>query len=198
MADIDKAITFEDQVELEVRDRSKEMEVEVDIEEENPDFEGFEEMDDGSIMFGAPTPPMEDTDFYANLAEDLDSSDLNSLVNDLMGNIDSDKESRSDWEKTYKEGLEYLGMKYEERSQPFEGASGVMHPLLAESVTQFQAQAYNELLPSQGPVKTQVIGMANAETEQQASRVQEFMNYQLMQVMKEYDSETDQMLFYLP
>ena len=89
-------------------------------------------------------------------------------------------------------------MKYEERSAPFEGASGVMHPLLAESVTQFQAQAYNEILPSQGPVKTQVIGMANPETEQQASRVQEFMNYQLMQVMKEYDPETDQMLFYLP
>ena len=169
MADIDKAITFEDQVELGVRDRSKEMEVEVDIEEENPDFEGFEEMDDGSIMFGDVTPPVENTDFYANLAEDLDSSDLSNVVNDLMGNIDSDKESRSDWEKTYKEGLEYLGMKYEERSQPFEGASGVMHPLLAESVTQFQAQAYNELLPSQGPVKTQVIGMANAETEQQAS-----------------------------
>ncbi len=198
MADIDKAITFEDQVELGVRDRSKEMEVEVDIEEENPDFEGFEEMDDGSIMFGAPTPPMEDTNFYSNLAEELDSSELNSVVNDLMNNIDSDKESRSDWEKTYKEGLEYLGMKYEERSQPFEGASGVMHPLLAESVTQFQAQAYNELLPSQGPVKTQVIGMANAEIEQQASRLQEFMNYQLMQVMKEYDPETDQMLFYLP
>ena len=198
MADIDKAITFEDQIELGVRDRSKEMEVEVDIEEENPDFEGFEEMDDGSIMFGDATPPVENTDFYANLAEDLDSSELSNVVNDLMSNIDSDKESRSDWEKTYKEGLEYLGMKYEERSQPFEGASGVMHPLLAESVTQFQAQAYNELLPSQGPVKTQVIGMANAETEQQASRVQEFMNYQLMQVMKEYDSETDQMLFYLP
>ena len=89
-------------------------------------------------------------------------------------------------------------MKYEERSQPFEGASGVMHPLLAESVTQFQAQAYNEILPSQGPVKAQVMGMATPEVEQQAARVQEFMNYQLMEVMKEYDPETDQMLFYLP
>ena len=106
MADIDKAITFEDQVELGVRDRSNEMEVEVDIEEENPDFEGFEEMEDGSIMFGdAPTPPMEDTDFYANLAEDIDSSELNSLMSDLMSSIDSDKDSRSDWEKTYKDGL---------------------------------------------------------------------------------------------
>ena len=105
MADVDKAITFEDQVELGVRDRSKEMEVEVDIKEENVDLEGFEEMDDGSIMFGAPTPPMEDTNFYSNLAENLDSSELTSVVNDLMGNIDSDKESRSDWEKTYKEDL---------------------------------------------------------------------------------------------
>ena len=198
MADVDKAITFEDQVELGVRDRSKEMEVEIDIEEENLDLNEFEEMDDGSIMFGAPTPPMDTTDFYANLAEELDSSELSTIKNDLMANVDSDKDSRSDWEKTYREGLEQLGMKYEERTQPFEGASGVMHPLLAESVTQFQAQAYNELLPSQGPVKTQVLGMTTAESEQQASRVQEFMNYQLMQVMKEYDSETDQMLFYLP
>ena len=198
MATTDKAITFDEQVDLKVRDRSKEMEVEVDIEESNPELDSFEQMEDGSIEFGAPLPPMDNTDFYANLADIIDDSDLNSLKNDLMGNIEADKESRSDWEKTYRNGLEYLGMKYEERSAPFEGASGVMHPLLAESVTQFQAQAYNELLPSQGPVKTQVLGMTTPETEQQASRVQEFMNYQLMQVMKEYDPETDQMLFYLP
>ena len=198
MADIDKAITFDEQVDLNVRDRSKSMEIEVDVTEENPDLDSFEQMEDGSIAFGEPTPPMEDTDFYANLADIMPDSDLNSLKNDLMSNIESDKDSRGDWEKTYREGLEYLGMKYEERSQPFEGASGVMHPLLSESVTQFQAQAYNELLPSQGPVKTQVLGMTTPETEQQAARVQEFMNYQLMQVMKEYDPETDQMLFYLP
>jgi hypothetical protein len=198
MADIDKAITFDEQVELNVRDRTKGMEIEVDITEENPDFESFEELEDGNIAFGEPMPQEEEIDFYENLAEVLDDSDLRSLKNDLMGSINSDKESRSDWEKTYRDGLEYLGMKYEERSRPFEGASGVMHPLLAESVTQFQAQAYNELLPSQGPVKTQVIGMTTPETEQQAARVQEFMNYQLMQVMREYDSETDQMLFYLP
>jgi len=198
MADIDKAITFEEQVDLQVKDRSKGMEIEVDVTEENPDFESFEQMEDGSISFGEATPEEIEVDFYENLAEVIDDADLRSLKNDLMSNIDSDKESRSDWEKTYKDGLEYLGMKYEERSQPFEGASGVMHPLLAESVTQFQAQAYNELLPSQGPVKTQVLGMTTPETEQQAARVQEFMNYQLMQVMREYDSETDQMLFYLP
>jgi len=198
MADIDKAITFDEQVDLQVRDRTKSMEIEVDVTEENPDLDSFEQMEDGSIAFGEPTPPVEDTDFYANLADIMPDSDLNSLKNDLMSNIESDKDSRGDWEKTYREGLEYLGMKYEERSQPFEGASGVMHPLLSESVTQFQAQAYNELLPSQGPVKTQVLGMTTPETEQQAARVQEFMNYQLMQVMKEYDPETDQMLFYLP
>jgi hypothetical protein len=198
MADIDKAITFDEQQDLGVRNRTKEMEIEVDVTEENPDFESFEQMEDGNIAFGEPTPPMEETDFYANLADIMPDSDLNSLKNDLMSNIESDKDSRGDWEKTYREGLEYLGMKYEERSQPFEGASGVMHPLLSESVTQFQAQAYNELLPSQGPVKTQVLGMTTPETEQQAARVQEFMNYQLMQVMKEYDPETDQMLFYLP
>jgi len=198
MATTDKAITFDEQVELKVRDRSKEMDIEVDVAESNPELDSFEQMEDGSIEFGAPLPPMDNTDFYTNLAEIIDDSDLNSLKNDLMGNIEADKESRSDWEKTYRNGLEYLGMKYEERSAPFEGASGVMHPLLAESVTQFQAQAYNELLPSQGPVKTQVLGMTTPETEQQAARVQEFMNYQLMQVMKEYDPETDQMLFYLP
>ena len=198
MADIDKAITFDEQVDLNVRDRTKGMEIEVDVTEENSDLDSFEQMEDGNIAFGEPTPPVEETDFYANLADIMPDSDLNSLKNDLMSNIESDKDSRGDWEKTYREGLEYLGMKYEERSQPFEGASGVMHPLLSESVTQFQAQAYNELLPSQGPVKTQVLGMTTPETEQQAARVQEFMNYQLMQVMKEYDPETDQMLFYLP
>ena len=198
MAEIDKAINVEEQLDLQVRNRTKGVDVEVDVTEENPEMDSFEQMEDGSISFGSPSPPVDDTDFSANLADAMDDSDLNSVKNDLMGNVEDDKESRSDWEKTYREGLEYLGMKYEERSQPFEGASGVMHPLLAESVTQFQAQAYNELLPSQGPVKTQVLGVTTPDTEGQASRVQEFMNYQLMQVMKEYDPETDQMLFYLP
>jgi hypothetical protein len=198
MADIDKAIDPEEQIELQVRNRNKTMDIEVDVTEEDPDLESFEELEDGTIAFGNVPAPAMDTDFSANLADLMDDSDLNSLRNDLMDNVESDKDSRSDWEKTYRDGLEYLGMKYEERSQPFEGASGVMHPLLAESVTQFQAQAYNELLPSQGPVKTQVLGMTTPDSEAQASRVQEFMNYQLMQIMKEYDPETDQMLFYLP
>ena len=187
MADIDKVINVEEQIDLQVRNRTKGMDIEVDVTEEDPELESFEELEDGTIAFGNTPEPVDDTEFSANLADLMDDSDLNSLKNDLMGNIDADKDSRSDWEKTYKDGLEYLGMKYEERSQPFEGASGVMHPLLAESVTQFQAQAYNELLPSQGPVKTQVLGMTTPDSEAQASRVQEFMNYQLMQIMKEYD-----------
>ena len=138
-------------------------------------------------------------DFYANIAENLDPTDLTRLSSDLIDSIQGDLESRSEWEKTYTDGLKYLGMKFDEtRSQPFQGSSGVVHPILAEAVTQFQATAYKELLPPKGPVKTQIIGMRSAETETQADRVQEFMNYYIMNVMKEYDPELDQMLFYLP
>ena len=108
------------------------------------------------------------------------------------------RESRSDWEDTYRNGLELLGFKYERRTEPFRGASGVNHPVLAESVTQFQAQAYKELLPSDGPVRTQILGDVNVAKEEQAKRVKDFMNYQIMDQMKEYEPEFDQMLFYLP
>ena len=138
-------------------------------------------------------------DFNANLAENLEPTDLSKLSSELIDSIKNDLESRSEWEKTYTDGLQYLGMKFDEsRSQPFQGSSGVIHPLLAEAVTQFQAQAYKELLPAKGPVKTQIIGMRTAETETQADRVQEFMNYYIMNVMEEYDPELDQLLFYLP
>ena len=197
MADIDKVISLDEQVELEVRDRNKAMEVEVP-EEEIQDISEFQQLDDGTLVFGGALPPPENIDFYANLAEVMDDTDLNKVKLDILDGVEADKSSREEWEQTYRNGLEYLGMKYEERTQPFEGASGVMHPLLAESVTQFQSQAYNELLPSQGPVKTQVLGQSNPEIDQQATRVQEFMNYQLMHIMKEYEPETDQLLFYLP
>jgi hypothetical protein len=142
---------------------------------------------------------MVEEDFYANLAENLDSSSLRTLATELVESIQGDFDSRSEWEKTYTDGLQYLGMKFDEsRSQPFEGSSGVIHPILAEAVTQFQAQAYKELLPAKGPVKTQVIGARTAETESQADRVMEFMNYYIMNVMKEYDPELDQLLFFLP
>ena len=108
------------------------------------------------------------------------------------------KSSRKSWEDSYTKGLDLLGFKYENPTQPFQGASGATHPVLAEAVTQFQAQAYKELLPATGPVHTQIIGLADRAREEQSNRVKEFMNYQLMDVMKEYEPEFDQMLFYLP
>ena len=143
--------------------------------------------------------PMPQMDFNSNLVNFIDSSTLQKLASDLISSVDNDKQSRSEWEKTYKEGLEYLGMKFDEqRSQPFEGSSGVIHPILAEAVTQFQAQAYKEMLPAKGPVKTEIVGARTIETESQAERVQEFMNYYIMNVMQEYDPELDMLLFYLP
>ena len=144
-------------------------------------------------------PEMVDEDFYANIAENMNPTDLSRLATELIESVDSDFQSREEWEKTYTDGLQYLGMKFDEsRSQPFQGSSGVIHPILAEAVTQFQAQAYKELLPAKGPVKTQIVGMRSAETETQADRVQEFMNYYIMNVMQEYDPELDQLLFFLP
>ena len=137
-------------------------------------------------------------EFYGNLAEQIDERVLGRMAGDLVSDYKKDKESRADWEKSYIKGLDLLGFKYSEESRPFVGASSVTHPLLAEAVTQFQAQAYKELLPSNGPVKTQVIGERNPEREQQAQRVKEFMNYMLTDKMEEYTPEFDQMLFYLP
>ena len=143
--------------------------------------------------------PMPQMDFNSNLVEFISEDVAKKLASDLTSSIKGDKQSRSEWEKTYKEGLEYLGMKFDEqRSQPFEGSSGVVHPILAEAVTQFQAQAYKEMLPAKGPVKTEILGARTIETENQAERVQEFMNYYIMNVMKEYDPELDMLLFYLP
>jgi len=137
--------------------------------------------------------------FDANLVDFVDEITLEKIASDLLSSIRSDKQSRSEWEKTYTDGLKYLGMKFDEtRSQPFEGSSGVVHPILAEAVTQFQAQAYKEMLPAKGPVKTEIVGARTIETENQAERVQEFMNYYIMNEMDEYDPELDQMLFYLP
>jgi hypothetical protein len=134
----------------------------------------------------------------ANLAEYLDDGYLGEISSDLRASFEDDMESRSEWEETYTQGLDQLGVKYDERTQPFQGASGVTHPLIAESVTQFQAQAYKELLPAGGPVKTQVLGLQDVAREEQASRVKDFMNYQIMEVMEEFDPDMDQLLFYLP
>jgi len=138
------------------------------------------------------------TEFGANLAEVVDEKELGRLGSQLYQDIQSYKDSRADWEKAYTQGLDLLGFKYESRTEPFQGASSATHPVLAEAVTQFQALAYKELLPAEGPVRTQVIGLDTPEIQDQADRVSEFMNYQIMDIMKEYEPEFDQMLFYLP
>jgi hypothetical protein len=155
---------------------------------------------DEEISFDEPEEEIQaDIPFDANLVEYLDDSILGSLSNKLINSVENDKESRKEWEKTYTDGLKYLGMRFDEqRSQPFEGSSGVIHPILSEAVTQFQAQAYKELLPAQGPIKTQVIGQRDMNKEMQAERVCEFMNYYIMNEMPEYDPDLDQLLFYLP
>ena len=135
---------------------------------------------------------------YANLADFLPDEILNMVANEISGNYQDYKSSRKDWETAYRQGLDLLGFKYEQRTEPFSGASGATHPVLAEAVTQFQSLAYKELLPAQGPVRTQILGASTPEREQQSQRVKDFMNYQIMDVMKEYEPEFDQMLFYLP
>ncbi len=162
---------------------------------------GVTEFDDGSAIIGEyeeEQAPIVDVGFDGNLAEVVDEAELGRISSDLVGSIEDDLAAREDWEDTYKRGLEFLGMKTEERSEPFEGSSGVIHPLLAESVTQFQAQAYRELLPATGPVRTSVVGAQNEMLVKQSERVKDYMNYMITYEMEEYDPELDQMLFYLP
>ena len=137
-------------------------------------------------------------DFYANLAEEIPDRELSRISSDLLSEFDANKASRQEWEDAYTNGLELLGFTYDERTQPFRGASAVTHPLLAEAATQFQAQAFNELLPASGPVRTVVMGKESPSKNQQAQRVRQFMNYYITTVMEEYTPDMDQMLFYLP
>ena len=156
--------------------------------------------DDGGVTldFDPMVNREREDDFYANLAEFMDDRELGSVANDLMEQYQANKSSRHDWEEAYSKGLELLGFSYEERTQPFRGATGVTHPLLAEAAVQFQAQAFNELLPADGPVRTTVMGSQTHAKEEQAQRVRDFMNYYITNVMEEYTPEFDQMLFYLP
>ena len=168
---------------------------------ELPQQPSVTEFTDGSAIVGEfqeEQPPAMSVPFDGNLADVIDEAILNRISSDLVASIEDDLSSREDWEDTYKTGLEFLGMKTEERTEPFEGSSGVIHPLLAESVTQFQAQAYRELLPATGPVRTQVVGAQNEMLVKQAERVKDYMNYMITYEMEEYDPELDQMLFYLP
>ncbi len=162
------------------------------------EIEIIEEEGGDVIVDFDPMPEMAEGGFDENLAETLSDSELSRISGDLSSEFESNKASRQEWEDTYSNGLELLGFSYEDRTQPFRGASGVTHPLLAEAATQFQAQAFNELLPSSGPVRTVVLGKETRDKAEQAARVKQFMNYYITNVMEEYTPDMDQMLFYLP
>ena len=163
------------------------------------DIEILPEEDGGVVVDFEPQDQRgQNDDFYANLAEEMPDRELGRIASELLGEFDANKASRQEWEDAYANGLELLGFSYEERTQPFRGATGVTHPLLAEAATQFQAQAFNELLPAAGPVRTAIIGSETREKQQQSDRVRHFMNYYITNVMEEYTPELDQMLFYLP
>jgi len=174
--------------------------VQEQVGQEDPSVEINMDEDGGAEISFDPSlaAPQGGEDHYANLADFLDESILVDIGSTLEEQYKDYRSSRQDWETTYTNGLDLLGFKYERRTEPFRNASGVTHPVLAESVTQFQSQAYKELLPADGPVRTQIVGKIDSQKEQQAERVRDFMNYQIMTIMKEYEPEFDQMLFYLP
>jgi hypothetical protein len=202
MAEIEKPIpnineqpTPEEQAELDI-EQAVEDTVETPAGEteviENEDGSVDIDFDPSQLMQGAAA------DHNANLANFLEENILGRMGSELYQNYQDYKNSRKDWETAYKQGLDLLGFKYEQRTEPFQGASGATHPVLAEAVTQFQALAYKELLPADGPVRTQILGKPTPEKEQQSKRVKDFMNYQIMDQMKEYEPEFDTMLFHLP
>ena len=198
MADIDKGLpNTRAEVEIKPEDIA---DVNVQEQEEQNPVEVTPEEDGGvTLNFdpGAINVPGTESHFD-NLADILPDEILSPIGSDLVSNYLDYKASRKEWEQSYTQGLDLLGFKYENRSEPFQGASGATHPVLAEAVTQFQAQAYKELLPADGPVRTQVIGAKNPATEQQSQRVKDYLNYLIMDQMKEYEPEFDSMLFHLP
>ena len=197
MAEIDKALPNVDET-IEVT--QDEMVQEISEPENRSGFSEVIENEDGSvdINYGEDQNLPPPTDHNANLADYLDETESGRLSTTLIENYRDYKASRKDWEHTYTTGLDLLGFKYEKKSEPFQGASGATHPVLAEAVTQFQALAYKELLPANGPVRTQILGIQTPQKIQQANRVKEFMNFQIMDQMREYEPEFDSMLFHLP
>ena len=179
MAEIEKSLTVEDESPTETE------EVTVELENNDPSKVTMEEVADVA------------EEFYSNMAEDMDERVLQRISKQLVDDYKRDRVSRKDWETSYSQALDLLGFRYMDSTKPFKGASTVTHPLLAEAVTQFQAQAYKELLPSDGPVRAKVVGLEDPQTMNQATRVQDFMNYMIMEKMEEYTPEFDQMLFYL-
>ena len=199
MADIEKALpNINNAVEVE------KTELEVDLVDQGTDSDmpfDVTPLDDGGVELDfepgmAKIPGTEN--HFDNLAELLPDDILDPIGSDMHSNYQDYKSSRKDWEDSYIKGLDLLGFNYQNRAEPFQGASGATHPVLAEAVTQFQAGAYKELLPAEGPVRTQILGTSDQPKEQQSQRVKDFMNYQIMDVMKEYEPEFDQMLFHLP
>ena len=200
MADIDKALP-NTKTTVEIPGQAEiEQTIQEDIQQPQSPVEITTTEDGGAeISFDPQLAAMEGgQDHDANLAEFLDDKILGEVGSDLQEKYTDYKSSRQDWEQTYVKGLDLLGFTYKTRTQPFRNASGVTHPVLAEAVTQFQSQAYKELLPAAGPVRTEIVGLSDRNKEDQATRVKDFMNYQIMDVMKEYEPEFDQMLFYLP
>ncbi len=200
MAEIDKGLPSNTRTEVNIPSEDElQVDVKEDVVEKGP-VEVIPEEDGGVTLDFEPgainVPGTED--HFDNLADILPEDNLEPIGNEMVQNFMDYKSSRKDWERSYTQGLDLLGFKYENRTEPFQGASGATHPVLAEAVTQFQAQAYKELLPSDGPVRTQIVGIKNPQTELQAQRVKDYMNYLIMDEMKEYEAEFDSMLFHLP
>jgi len=173
-------------------------ESEIKVELEAPDMPEVEIVleEDGGATVEIGEDDAASVDFYDNLADVVDTSERGRISMELMALLEADKSGRGDWEQMYSKGLELLGLRIEERTKPFRGAAGSVHPMLTEAIVQFQAQAFKELMPAGGPVRTQILGKETLEKVQQAARVQDFMNYQITTVMKEYTPEFDQLLFY--
>ena len=199
MADIDKTLS---ELGTSVKIDGPDQEVEIQKQEEankppveiNPTEDGGVELNFDPSKVNIEGQP----NHFDNLAELLPDDILEPIGLELFSNYTDYKSSRKDWERSYTEGLDLLGFKYENRTEPFQGASGATHPVRAEAVTQFQAGAYKELLPAEGPIRTQIVGNSDPQKEAQAQRVREYMNYELMEKMPEYEPEFDQMLFHLP
>ncbi|MGB1650763.1 MAG: hypothetical protein ACPHEP_07035 [Acidimicrobiales bacterium] len=171
----------------------------IEVEIVNPEQVGINTPEGGMLIdFDPDMGEMMGLGHDDNLAEAMDDRDLNSLASELIGSFRSDKESRADWERSYVKGLDLLGLKHEDRTTPWDGACGVFHPLLTESVIRFQSQSIQEIFPASGPVKTKVVGVIDVDKEKQAERVQDYLNYLLTEKMSEYRSETEKMLFSLP
>ena len=202
MAEIDKALPNVEQTIKTPSEEELQVAVEQNVQEQvGPEDVKIEEQEDGSVEINFDPEAVNQPGgegHFDNLADLLPDEILGRLGSEMYENYENYKTSRREWEQSYTKGLDLLGFKYENRTQPFQNASGVTHPVLGEAVTQFQAQAYKELLPANGPVHTQTMGAPSRQKEDQSVRVKNFMNYQLMNVMKEYEPEFDQMLFYLP